>query len=96
MDVWMLTAVQTPKVSVDISPTLETTMWKHTPLVVWDEENTGGPTPWMCIEGNGMRPSHLGVGMSVNTPMYTLNTTEVHAVMMEEDDVDRQASEHGD
>ena len=40
---------------------------------------------WLCIEGNGMRPSHLGVGMSANAPMYTLNTTEVHVVMFKED-----------
>jgi len=54
----------------------------------------GSNEPWMLIEeddsvwaveGNGLRPSHLGVGISdANAPMYTLNTTEVHAVMFEE------------
>ena len=44
------------------------------------------PPPWLCIEGNGMRPSHMGVGMALNQPMYTLNTTEVHAVMFEEEE----------
>jgi len=39
------------------------------------------------VEGNGTRPSHFGVGISEeNAPMYTLNTTEVHAVMFEEDE----------
>lgn len=42
--------------------------------------------PVWCVEGNGIRPSHFGVGISdKNAPMYTLNTTEVHAVMFEEE-----------
>ena len=42
-----------------------------------------------------MRPSHMGVGISdANAPMYTLNTTEVHAVLFEETDNDKpRASE---
>lgn len=34
----------------------------------------------ICLEGNGSRPSHLGDGYSVGGAMYTLNSTEVHAV----------------
>lgn len=32
------------------------------------------------IEGNGARPSHLGAGFSESDKMYTLNSTEQHAV----------------
>ena len=71
MNVWMLTDVPTPKQSLDVAPTLGSRDYKS--------------PPWLCIEGNGMRPSHMGVGMALNQPMYTLNTTEVHAVMFEED-----------
>lgn len=35
--------------------------------------------PVICIEGNGERPSHYGIGYS-KPPMYTLNSTEVHCV----------------
>lgn len=34
----------------------------------------------VCIEGNGSRPSHKGDGYRVSGVMYTLNSTEVHAV----------------
>lgn len=34
----------------------------------------------ICLEGNGSRPSHKGCGYSVGGAMYTLNSTEVHAV----------------
>ena len=54
----------------------------------------GGIIPYVCleenrqvfsVEGNGLRPSHLGVGISdADAPMYTLNTTEVHGVMYED------------
>ena len=71
MEVWMLTDVTTPKQSKNVAPTLGSRDYKSPPLVV-------------CIEGNGTRPSHMGVGMSIDSPMYTLNTTEVHAVMLEE------------
>ena len=33
-----------------------------------------------CFEGNGLRPSHMGVGISQGGVQYTLNATEVHAV----------------
>jgi DNA (cytosine-5)-methyltransferase 1 len=36
--------------------------------------------PTVAIEGNGSRPSHKGDGYSVSDVMYTLNTTEQHAV----------------
>lgn len=34
----------------------------------------------VCIEGNGARPSHLGIGCSEDGKSYTLNTIERHAV----------------
>ena len=34
----------------------------------------------ICLEGNGYRPSHKGDGWIVGGAMYTLNSTEVHAV----------------
>lgn len=34
----------------------------------------------IAIEGNGSRPSHRGGGYSQDDRMYTVNTTEVHAV----------------
>lgn len=37
-------------------------------------------TDIVCLEGNGSRPSHKGDGWSVGEVMYTLNSTEVHAV----------------
>ena len=33
-----------------------------------------------ALEGNGARPSHMGVGYSDNGKMYTLNTIEQHSV----------------
>jgi hypothetical protein len=35
----------------------------------------------ICIEGNGSRPSHKGDGYAETDTMYTLNTTERHAVV---------------
>lgn len=34
----------------------------------------------VCIEGNGSRPSHRGDGFAESETMYTLNSTEHHAV----------------
>lgn len=34
----------------------------------------------VCLEGNGYRPSHKGDGYRVGGAMYTLNSTEVHAI----------------
>ena len=34
----------------------------------------------ICLEGNGSRPSHFGDGFIMSNTMYTLNSTEVHAV----------------
>lgn len=34
----------------------------------------------VCLEGNGIRPSHKGNGWSEGGVMYTLNSTEVHAI----------------
>ena len=37
-----------------------------------------------CIEGNGSRPSHRGLGITTETKvMYTLNSTECHGVAYE-------------
>ena len=38
----------------------------------------------ICLEGNGARPSHKGIGFSEGGVMYTLNSVEVHAVCYEE------------
>ena len=37
----------------------------------------------VCLEGNGARPSHRGIGFIESEVMYTLNTTEVHGVAYE-------------
>jgi len=41
----------------------------------------------VCLEGNGIRPSHMGCGFSVGGVMYTLNSTEVHGVAYETDSI---------
>ena len=38
----------------------------------------------VVLEGNGSRPSHKGDGWRESEVMYTLNTTEVHAVCYSE------------
>ena len=44
-------------------------------------DTRGEPRPdIVCLEGNGARPSHRGDGYIQSEIMYTLNTTEVHAV----------------
>lgn len=37
----------------------------------------------VCLEGNGIRPSHRGDGYKETGIMYTLNSTEVHGVAYE-------------
>lgn len=44
--------------------------------------NQGGMAV-VCLEGNGSRPSHRGDGYSESETMYTLNSTEHHAVALE-------------
>ena len=39
--------------------------------------------PIVCLEGNGSRPSHKGDGYVESDTMYTLNSTEHHAVCVE-------------
>lgn len=34
----------------------------------------------VCLEGNGSRPTHRGIGWAVTDTMFTLNSTEIHAV----------------
>lgn len=38
----------------------------------------------VCLEGNGTRPSHRGVGFSEGGVMYTLNSVEIHCVCYKE------------
>ena len=45
------------------------------------------------IEGNGTRQSHKGIGFSEDDTMYTLNTTEVHAVAFRKTAHPRNANE---
>ena len=44
--------------------------------------NQGGMAV-VCLEGNGSRPSHKGNGFVESDTMYTLNSTEHHAVCIE-------------
>ena len=44
--------------------------------------NQGGMAV-VCLEGNGSRPSHRGDGYTETDTMYTLNSTEHHAVCVE-------------
>ena len=39
-----------------------------------------GHAPIICLEGNGTRPSHRGIGYSDSGEMFTLNTIDRHAV----------------
>ena len=39
--------------------------------------------PPIVLEGNGSRPSHKGNGYKESEEMFTLNSTEVHAVIVE-------------
>lgn len=47
-----------------------------------EKRNTWGKprSDVICLEGNGYRPSHYGDGWMIGGAMYTLNSTEVHAV----------------
>lgn len=40
-------------------------------------------TDIVALEGNGYRPSHRGGGYNEENIMFTLNSTEVHAVAYE-------------
>lgn len=42
-----------------------------------------GHQPIVCLEGNGSRPSHQGDGYKESDICYTLNSTEHHAVCIE-------------
>jgi len=53
--------------------------------------NQGGMVVLAAIEGNGSRPSHLGIGINDGKTMYTLNTTEVHGVIYDLSRQDRSA-----
>ena len=44
-----------------------------------DSPTHSGPSV-VCLEGNGSRPSHRGDGYAESETMYTLNSTEHHAV----------------
>lgn len=62
-----------------VSPPLKARDYKAPHAVCYKE-------PVVAIEGNGMRPSHMGLGVSDNGVQYTLNTTEVHAVAYKKED----------
>lgn len=47
--------------------------------------NQGGVIVLAAIEGNGGRPSHMGIGINDGHVMYTLNSTEVHGVILKYD-----------
>lgn len=47
-----------------------------------DSPTHSGPSV-VCLEGNGSRPSHRGDGYAESETMYTLNSTEHHAVAVE-------------
>ncbi len=65
-------------ISKDVAATLVSTDYIDPPIVYEAEEpKTDGV---IAIEGNGTRPSHNGDGYSESEVMYTLNTTEKHAV----------------
>ena len=51
------------------------------PLLEWGGGNL--PIVLACFEGNGTRPSHMGIGINDGKVMYTLNSTEVHGVVYE-------------
>ena len=58
----------------DVSPTIEAAAGgggNNLPIVL------------ACFEGNGTRPSHIGIGINDGKVMYTLNSTEVHGVIYE-------------
>ena len=50
----------------------------------------------VCLEGNGSRPSHRGDGYIESQVMYTLNTTEVHAVAYGIEPGGSSKAEHGE
>lgn len=56
-----------------VSPPLKARDYKAPHAVCYEESV-------VAIEGNGMRPSHKGTGISDEGVSYTLNTTEVHGV----------------
>ena len=57
-------------------------------LNVFDNTETRTPIV-ICLEGNGIRPSHRGGGYSEEGAMFTLNTIEKHAVCYEAPIADR-------
>lgn len=50
---------------------------------------TRGGIAVVSIEGNGSRPSHKGDGFSESETMYTLNSTEHHAVCASQNAYDK-------
>ena len=47
-------------------------------------DGSGSRPDIVCLEGNGTRPSHKGIGFHEGGVMYTLNATEIHCVCHEE------------
>ena len=60
-------------IATNVAPPLKSRDYKAPHAVCYEESV-------VAIEGNGMRPSHKGTGISDEGVSYTLNTTEVHGV----------------
>lgn len=62
-------------------------MYDKCPTVTASAGMSGNNQPVVCLasfEGNGCRPSHQGLGISIGGgEIYTLNSTEVHGVITE-------------
>ena len=60
-------------IATNIAPPLKRRDYKAPNAVCYEE-------PVVAIEGNGMRPSHNGAGISDEGVSYTLTATEIHGV----------------
>ena len=76
-DMFMVSQESFVNVADKISLTLRARDYKAPNAVCYEESV-------VAIEGNGMRPSHKGTGISDEGVSYTLNATEIHGVGYEE------------
>ena len=60
-------------IATNVAPPLKCRDYKALNAICYEESV-------VAIEGNGMRPSHKGTGISDEGVSYTLNTTEIHGV----------------
>lgn len=70
-----------------VSPPLKARDYKAPHAVCYEESV-------VAIEGNGMRPSHKGTGISDEGVSYTLNTTEIHGVGYKEPTIYNMKQHH--